>query len=264
MPGNGGMPGNVTGGYPAAGNVTGGYPAAGNVTGGYAAAGNATGGYAAAAGASAVTGAYAQQSQSGYVAVSPQAPGASDNAMRICPNCGKGAGKGKFCIECGQFIGLQAAPQAELSTSAQVMGASGFGMPTPANGTGGSQAQMGSGVIPSYAEASGDVGAPVVDSFGNPVTNADGTYLSATSVANQNAAPRYGGLKPQSREAMPSKRPMFENASQIADSAQQTLAPGADSSNFQRRPVRSLNPDAPAQIGLDANGNPKRQPGVEF
>ena len=191
--------------------------------------------------------------------VAPQGPAAADNGMRICPTCGKGAGKGKFCIECGQFIGLQAAPQAELSTSAQVMGSSGFGTPTPATP---GQTPMGSGVIPSYAEATGGGGATAVDSFGNPVASADGTYLSATSVASQNAAPRYGGLKPQSREAMPSKRGMFENPSQIADAAQQALAPGADA-NYQRRPVRSLNPEV-GQIGVDANGNPKRQPGVEF
>ncbi len=217
--GNGGAPGagSVTGGYPAAGNVTGrnvtnASVSAGNITGGYPAAGTNTGGYAAVGGAGATSGAYAQHSQSGYMQV-PQSGAAADNGMRICPNCGKGAGKGKFCIECGQFIGLQAAPQAELSTSAQVMGAPGFGMPTPA-------APMGSGVIPSYAEASGasDI---AVDSFGNPISSAEAAKLSATSAANPTAAPRYGGLKPQNREAMPSKRPMFEGASQIADAAQQ-------------------------------------------
>ncbi|MBS1956261.1 MAG: hypothetical protein JST89_18895 [Cyanobacteria bacterium SZAS-4] len=43
----------------------------------------------------------------------------------MCPTCNKAAGKGKFCIECGQFIGpAQAAapqPQAELATSAVVL-----------------------------------------------------------------------------------------------------------------------------------------------
>jgi len=251
--GNGGAPGagSVTGGYPAAGNVTG-----RNITNGSVSAGNTTGGYAAVAGAGATSGAYAQQSQSGYMQVAPQSGSAADNGVRICPNCGKGAGKGKFCIECGQFIGLQATPQAELSTSAQVMGASGFGTPTPA-------APLGSGVIPSYAEASGAAGEVAVDSFGNPISSAEAAKLSATSAANPTAAPRYGGLKPQSREAMPSKRPMFEGASQIADAAQQALSPGEGGNTYQRRPVHSLNPDV-SQLGLDANGNPKRQPGVEF
>ncbi len=254
----GGAPGSVTGGYAAAGNGTGGYPAAGNGTGtgGYPAAGSVTGGYAAAASASAQSGAYAQQSQSGYMQVAPQAGGAADNGVRICPNCGKGAGKGKFCIECGQFIGLQAAPQAELSTSAQVVGASGFGTPTP-NTPG---APMGSGVIPSYAEASGAAAPGLVDSFGNPI--GDGSpVLSATGGNAAQATPRYGGLKPQTREAMPSKRPMFEGASQIADAAQQALAPGDN--GYQRRPVHSLNPDV-SNLGMDAKGQPKRQPGVEF
>jgi hypothetical protein len=191
--------------------------APGSVTGGYAAAGNGTGGY---------------------------------------PAAGKGAGKGKFCIECGQFIGLQAAPQAELSTSAQVVGASGFGTPTP-NTPG---APMGSGVIPSYAEASGAAAPGLVDSFGNPI--GDGSpVLSATGGNAAQATPRYGGLKPQTREAMPSKRPMFEGASQIADAAQQALAPGDN--GYQRRPVHSLNPDV-SNLGMDAKGQPKRQPGVEF
>ncbi|MBS1990986.1 MAG: type IV secretory system conjugative DNA transfer family protein [Cyanobacteria bacterium SZAS LIN-3] len=206
-----------------------------------------TGGYAAASAASAVSGAYAQQSQSaGYMPVQPQAAGAADNGMRICPNCGKGAGKGKFCIECGQFIGLSTTPQVQLSTTAEVMGASGFGTPTPA-------APVPGGVIPSYAEvaATGAMPAGAVDSFGNPIVNPDALPLSATGAGQQPNGPRYGGLKPQSRDAMPSKRGMFENPSQIADAAQQALAPGGENTH-QRRPVRSLNPDA------------KRQPGVEF
>ncbi|MBU6450693.1 MAG: type IV secretory system conjugative DNA transfer family protein [Cyanobacteria bacterium REEB67] len=223
----------------------------------------ATGGYPAAAAASSASGAYAQQTQSGYMPVAPQAAGG--DAIRICPTCGKAAGRGKFCIECGQFIGLQAAPTVDLSTSAQVLGQSSFGTPMPAGGAGAAvpQAPMGSGVIPSYAEVAGEAisGAPgAVDSFGNPIVGATQPMLSATSAANPAATPRYGGLQPQSRDAMPSKRGMFENPSQIADAAQQAL--GADANSYQRRPVRSLNPDV-SQIGLDASGNPKRK-GVEF
>jgi len=48
-----------------------------------------------------------------------QAPG---NGARMCQHCNKPAGKGKFCIECGQFIGLaEAQPQVELATQAQVI-----------------------------------------------------------------------------------------------------------------------------------------------
>jgi len=221
--------------------------------------GYATGGYAASVAASSASGAYAQSQSAGYAQVAPQAPGAADNGMRICPSCGKGAGKGKFCIECGQFIGLTTtAPQVQLSTSAEVTGSSGFGMPTPAS-------PASSGVIPSYAEAAGNnAGMPGVDSFGNPISGPEALPLSATGAGGPANGARYGGLKPQSREAMPSKRGMFENASGIADAAQQSLAPGGENTH-QRRPVRSLNPDV-SKMGanVDANGNPVRKPGVEF
>ena len=84
-----------------------------------------------------------------------------------------------------------------------------------------------------------------VDSLGNPIVpGAQQPVLSATSGRRRwcTATPRYGGLQPQSRDAMPSKRGMFENPSQIADAAQQAL--GADTGSYQqRRPVQSLNPD---------------------
>jgi hypothetical protein len=48
--------------------------------------------------------------------------GAANGAQRICGKCSKPAGKGKFCIECGSFIGaVEAQPQAELVTSAAVV-----------------------------------------------------------------------------------------------------------------------------------------------
>ncbi len=47
-------------------------------------------------------------------------------SARICPACGKEAGQRKFCIECGQFMGVpqpveQAQPQVELATSAAIV-----------------------------------------------------------------------------------------------------------------------------------------------
>lgn len=188
-------------------------------------------------------------------------PNSTNNgASRLCPNCTKLAGKGKFCIECGQFIGL---PQAvELATSAQVVASS-------------------NGIIPSYAEAnpsansSANPGAGLpsgnvaVDSFGNVVNGTAeviGNGLSA--VPGQQATPRYGGLRPQTREAMPSKRGLFESASEIANTAQQVLNPNSPTSssntgepnlNQTRRPMTSLNPDV-SHLGLD-NG---KKPGVEF
>lgn len=185
-------------------------------------------------------------------------PNSTNNgASRLCPNCTKLAGKGKFCIECGQFIGL---PQAvELATSAQVVASS-------------------NGIIPSYAEANPSASSPAVaspsgnvavDSFGNVVDgNAEviGTGLSA--VPGQQATPRYGGLRPQAREAMPSKRGLFESASEIANTAQQVLNPNSPANpsssaepnlNQTRRPMTSLNPDV-SHLGLD-NG---KKPGVEF
>jgi len=176
---------------------------------------------------------------------SSSSPSSTNNgASRLCPNCTKLAGKGKFCIECGQFIGL---PQAvELATSAQVVASS-------------------NGIIPSYAEANpvATTGNVAVDSFGNPVDgNAEviGTGLSA--VPGQQNTPRYGGLRPQTRDAMPSKRGLFESASEIANTAQQVLNPNVPTEpnlNQTRRPMTSLNPDV-SHLGLD-NG---KKPGVEF
>jgi hypothetical protein len=176
-------------------------------------------------------------------------PSSTNNgASRLCPNCTKLAGKGKFCIECGQFIGL---PQAELSTSAQVV--------APVVGS--------SGIIPSYAEANPAASSPsgnvAVDSFGNVIDGtAEVTSNGLSALPGQQATPRYGGLRPQTRDAMPSKRGLFESASEIANTAQQVLNPNlpAEPNLIQtRRPMTSLNPDV-SHLGLD-NG---KKTGVEF
>ncbi|MDQ5937469.1 MAG: Type secretory system conjugative transfer family protein [Cyanobacteriota bacterium erpe_2018_sw_21hr_WHONDRS-SW48-000092_B_bin.40] len=178
-------------------------------------------------------------------------PSSTNNgASRLCPNCTKLAGKGKFCIECGQFIGL---PQAELSTSAQVVA------PVAAS----------NGIIPSYAEANPAASSPsgnvAVDSFGNVIDSGEVSGNGLSALPGQQATPRYGGLRPQTRDAMPSKRGLFESASEIANTAQQVLNPNGPNSasepnlNQTRRPMTSLNPDV-SHLGLD-NG---KKPGVEF
>jgi hypothetical protein len=56
-------------------------------------------------------------------AVQNAGPITNSNPNRICSSCSKPAGKGKFCIECGSFIGAAAAEPArvELATSAAVV-----------------------------------------------------------------------------------------------------------------------------------------------
>ena len=61
---------------------------------------------------------------SGPATGAPAANGGNGTgAARMCGKCSKPAGKGKFCIECGSFIGAQdAAPaQPELVTSASIL-----------------------------------------------------------------------------------------------------------------------------------------------
>ena len=93
------------------------------------------------------TGGYSQpayvQSQSGSFVqpelVNPQYQSGgfqaqSEGSVRTCPLCSKPAGKGKFCIECGQFIGASAAGtesgvHAQLVTSAALVDPNGFQQP---------------------------------------------------------------------------------------------------------------------------------------
>lgn len=63
-----------------------------------------------------------QYQSGGYQTQQPES-----NGVRTCPLCVKPAGKGKFCIECGQFIGAPAVggtesgAYAQMSTSAQII-----------------------------------------------------------------------------------------------------------------------------------------------
>jgi hypothetical protein len=52
---------------------------------------------------------------------SPAAPAAAQ-AARMCPTCGKAAGKGKFCIECGAFVGPAVAAATAVGAQQVVSG----------------------------------------------------------------------------------------------------------------------------------------------
>jgi Type IV secretory system Conjugative DNA transfer len=195
-------------------------------------------------------------------AAAPVAAAAASGAGRICPNCAKAAGKGKFCIECGQFIGL---PQAQSQASQVISQAQGQ---LPGQGQLQSQiettAQLAqtpaaSGIIPSYAEVA-SAPADSVDSFGNPIaqvqTGAAGELPGLSALPSQTPTPRYGGMKPQTREAMPAKRGLFENPADIADAAKQMTEPNF---NQTRKAVTSLTPDV-TRMGLGPDG----KKGVEF
>jgi hypothetical protein len=85
------------------------------------------------------TGSYSQpayvQSQSGSFVqpelVNPQYQSGGfqapvESGVRTCPLCSKPAGKGKFCIECGQFIGAASTAGTESSANIQSIGGGGL------------------------------------------------------------------------------------------------------------------------------------------
>jgi hypothetical protein len=121
------------------------------------------------------------------------------------------------------------------------------------------QTPAASGIIPSYAEVA-SAPADAVDSFGNPIaqvqTGAAGELPGLSALPSQTPTPRYGGMKPQTREAMPTKRGLFENPADIADAAKQMTEPNF---NQTRKAVTSLTPDV-TRMGLGPDG----KKGVEF
>jgi len=163
------------------------------------------------------------------VAPAPAANSAttSANGVRICPLCSKAAGKGKFCIECGQHIGpAQPAaapqPQAELATSAVVI----------------NQPQQ-------------TIAVP------QQVPQPVGVGTSALPPMPGFAAPPATAEIPQ-RPAAPVRKPSpFQSPSQIAEAAQQALSgnayqpggqPGGVVQGGQRQPMTSFNLD-PSRLG---------------
>lgn len=182
------------------------------------------------------------------------APAASSappsSGARICPTCNKAAGKGKFCIECGQFIGPTQAtapaapaaqPQVELGTSAVVLNqpyAYGVAESAPAVAQPLQPAQAAPPPMPAFAAAP-----------------------SATIEVPQ-------------RPAAPVRKPSpFQSPSQIAELAGSAYqAPGVAGGvlqGAQRQPVTSFNLD-PSRLGYTPQ-QPQQQPrkdgkpgGVEF
>lgn len=207
----------------------------------------------------------------------PSQPVVTPNGTRICQHCARPAGKGKFCIECGQFIGAsapaqeapaaqpQAIPQVQQPTMPQ------FGQPQqPSVPQFGQPAQAPAGTA---VAAVAQVEAPVqADVLMNPAQAAQ-QYGMMDQQANA-PAPRIGGLAVQNRGALPSKRSaLFESASEIANAAQQAFGSGYDpgqtaqpqqpqqfNPNQQRKPVTSLSPDASRFGGVQG----KAPGGVEF
>jgi hypothetical protein len=199
-------------------------------------------------------------------------PAATGGAERSCPLCGKIAGKGKFCIECGQFIG--AAETAPVPTQINPAPAMSAATGAPASGMQQQQAIVGP--------------------------------MGSRGANGNNPQPRYGGLAVTPRDNMPAKKPsLFESPAQIAEAAQQMrqaspLTPEEQARLMQgtggmpnagplssrvamqasaainetpaqpaenphhRAPLKSFHPDI-SKFGFDQNAQkPGTQPGVEF
>jgi hypothetical protein len=202
----------------------------------------------------------------GSVLPQAQAIAASASGERDCPHCGKRAGKGKFCIECGKPIG--SAPAAPAPAAMPSL--------TPSLNPG-MVAQQEQQAIEQVSQAAQQ-----------QVVGPMGTRKDASK-----PQPRYGGLEVTSRESMPSKKQSLAEAAQQMGSANPYAAaaaaqvdprlaqgtggiPGAGplsqrvamensvnpASPYHRSTVTSLNPDV-AKFGLtqpQTQGNK----GVEF
>ena len=154
-------------------------------------------------------------------AAAAAAANAASNGARICQSCHKAAGKGKFCIECGAFIGpavtveAEAPAKVELTTTASLLN-----QPI--------QAQV----------------APLAQSA------ADSTITTQAPAAQVAIAAQPAR-----------KQPLFESPAQIAQAAQQALgvsayqpkspAPAGVLQGAQRQAVTSFNLD-PSRLGYVA------------
>jgi len=176
------------------------------------------------------------------------------NGGRTCPNCNKVAGKGKFCIECGRFIGPALAAAAssavvELATSAQVIEGLGQVAFAPNVAVPGAVPAV---AVPAAAVASAAVAA------------------AAPQAVPTFAAP---GADIAQRAAAARKPSLFESPAQIAEAAQQALggspysssaAPQSVLQGAQRQPVTSFNLD-PSRLGYTPQGQGRKEgKGVEF
>ncbi len=177
---------------------------------------------------------FAQPGASIAPAPAASSAAASANGVRMCPTCNKAAGKGKFCIECGQHIGAaQAAPsqpQTELATSAVVL----------------NQPQT----ITLPQQVAQPVGAGVGQS-------AQSTLPAMPPMPGFAAAPATAEI-PQRPAAPMRKASPFQSPSQIAEAAQQALSGNAYQQpagqgggviqGGKRQPMTSFNLD-PSRLG---------------
>jgi len=165
-------------------------------------------------------------------AMSQPAPAAQvATSARICPACGKEAGNRKFCIECGQFMGVPQQveqPQVELATSAAIVS------PQPAPG-----AETNAPPFPSFARQ-------------QPVLNRSSLLESPQAIAD---AAQSSYTRPAAPETQPT--------------APQVPATNPKSP-FQRRPMTSFSPDVsrfgftPPGVEAQPQGQAQQPNQVEF
>lgn len=210
--------------------------------------------------------------QTGSVPQPLQAPESAAPAPaageRTCPHCNKHAGKGKFCIECGQKVG-DAAPASQAAPAPDMVRA----------------------LSPAYAVAQPAqvAQAPTQQELAQAQQQVIGPMGTRKDAGNR-PQPRYGGLEVTSRESLPSKKPSMAEAAQQMGAAnpysqhvdprlaygtggnpnagplsQRTAMEGAAQANpYHRSAVTSLTPDV-TKFGLSQDQEPKRdRQGVEF
>lgn len=162
-------------------------------------------------------------------------------AVRSCGTCGKNPGKGKFCIECGAFVGAAAAaaaaPQVELATMATILDPHHASV-APA------EAQPAQPAFPTFAAPQVDPALAV--SAAAAQTAQAGTLRKATVLQSPqeiaNAAQQALGTSPYQTDAAPT----FPTSQSVVQGA-------------RRQPVTSFNLD-PSRLGVA--GQPTA--GVEF
>lgn len=165
--------------------------------------------------------------------------GAADGA-KSCPHCGQHAGRGKFCIECGKFIGASSAPAA---ASPKVVGPMG------------SRPEDGSKPHPRHG------GLDVTDRAAMP-SKRESIQDAARGVI--------GGQNPfnaaQTQLPMQGGGPLSQRVAEANQALNQDDGAARGNEN-QRTPVTSLNPDI-SRFGFSKNmqqgQNPGNNPGVEF
>ncbi|MEZ4491541.1 MAG: hypothetical protein R3F51_28550, partial [Cyanobacteriota/Melainabacteria group bacterium] len=167
-------------------------------------------------------------------------PEEAADGVKSCPHCGQHAGRGKFCIECGKFIGASAASAA---ASQKVVGPMGSrpedaGKPHPRHG---GLDVTDRAAMPSKRESIQDAARGVIGGQ-NPFN------------AGQTQLPMQGG------------GPLSQRVAEANQALNQDDAAGKGSEN-QRTPVTSLNPDI-SRFGFSKNmqqgQKPGNGPGVEF